>query len=106
MENNQPIIPLWRDHRFESDPRKINTNKPYWVYVIKNDENKHYIGLSENVLVRLDQHNQGLSKWTSKFKNWKIVYTKQFGNLTEARKWENYLKKQKGGNGFKKIIGP
>jgi hypothetical protein len=34
-----------------------------------------------------------------------VIYTKNFENITDARKWELYLKKQKGGNGFKKEIG-
>ena len=84
----------------------MDTCKPYWVYVIKCDEDRYYIGLSEDTVVRLDEHNKGLSKWTSRYKNWQIVYTKRFDNLTDARKWENYFKRQKGGNGFKKIISP
>ena len=82
----------------------MNTNKPYKVYVIKSENNRLYIGLSENIKIRLKQHNSSHSKWTKRFKSWQIIYEKECNNLSEARKWENYLKKQKGGNGFKKII--
>jgi len=99
-----PIIPPWRDRRFESLPRNMNTNKPYEVYIIKSDCEKFYIGLSENAEHRLNEHNLGLSKWTSKYKNWEIIYIKKLKNLSEARKWENYLKRQKGGNGLRKVI--
>jgi putative endonuclease len=77
----------------------------YTVYVIRCDENRYYIGFTENLENRLIQHNSGQSGWTKKYKNWRIVYTKKFTNTTDARKWEIYLKKQKGGNGFKKEIG-
>jgi len=82
----------------------MNTNKPYKVYIIKSECAKFYIGLSEDIEKRLTEHNTGKSKWTNKYKNWKIIYRKKFKNLSEARKWENYLKRQKGGNGLKKII--
>ena len=82
----------------------MNTNKPYEVYVIKSECGRFYIGLSENAENRLKQHNEGKSKWTSRYKNWKIIYKKVFNSLSEARKWENYLKRQKGGNGLKRII--
>ena len=82
----------------------MNTDKPYEVYVIKSKCGKFYIGLSENAENRLKKHNEGKSKWTSKYKNWRIIYKKEFKNLSEARKWENYLKRQKGGNGLKKVI--
>jgi putative endonuclease len=36
----------------------------YQVYVIRNTAGKFYIGLGENVQLRLQQHNQGISKWT------------------------------------------
>ena len=82
----------------------MNTNKPYYVYIIICDEGKIYIGLSEDIEKRIGQHNSGKSKWTSKYSNWRQVYKKKFENLTDARKWENYLKSQKGGNGIKKIL--
>jgi putative endonuclease len=82
----------------------MDTNKLYEVYVIKSENNRYYIGLSENADKRLKEHNQGLSKWTKRDKNWQIIYRKKCNNLTEARKWENYLKKQKGGQGFKRLV--
>ncbi|MDD5032130.1 MAG: GIY-YIG nuclease family protein [Patescibacteria group bacterium] len=83
----------------------MDTKKPYYVYVIRSENSRHYIGLSENTEERVEEHNLGLSNWTSRYKNWKIIYKRKFDSLTEARRWENYLKRQKGGNGFKKIIG-
>ena len=82
----------------------MNTNKPYKVYVIRSECKRRYIGLSENPKSRLTRHNAGLSKWTSRYRNWTIIYEREFCNLSEARKWENYLKRQRGGNGLKKII--
>ena len=76
----------------------------YSVYVIKCEEGNFYIGLSSDVNRRIEAHNKKLSKWTRRFTNWKPVYVKEFDNYTDARKWEIFLKKQKGGNSFKRII--
>lgn len=78
--------------------------KKYYVYVIKCNIGKLYIGLSSNLSRRIDAHNKKLSLWTKRYSGWKKIYEKEFDNYTDARKWEIYLKKQKGGNGLKRII--
>jgi putative endonuclease len=77
----------------------------YQVYVIQNAEGRFYIGLSENVANRLDQHNHGISKWTRYRGPWTLVWTSEPQSLSDARKLENHLKAQKGGFGFRAIIG-
>ena len=82
------------------------TDKPYQVYVLQNPAGKFYIGLSEDIQLRLQQHNTGVSKWTKKYIGpWSIVWNSQWLSLTEARKLENLLKQQKGGVGFYKMTG-
>jgi putative endonuclease len=77
----------------------------YKVYVIQNAQGRFYIGLSENVEVRLNQHNEGVSTWTRNKGPWSLVWTSHEMALSEARKFENNLKAQKGGLGFFKITG-
>ncbi len=78
------------------------STKPYFCYILwSNIGKKFYIGVTENVKLRLDQHNAGISKWTKRYAGtWKLVWTNEFQNLSDARKFENKLKKQKGGTGF------
>jgi len=53
----------------------------------------------------LSQHNNGdIPKWTSGFNDWIVIYQKESDNYTDARKWEIYLKKQKGGRGLEIIL--
>jgi putative endonuclease len=78
----------------------------YKVYVIENPSGKLYIGLSEDVSTRLQQHNEGISKWTKGKGPWKLLWTSQAMPLSDARKLENHLKKQKGGNGLRQYIAP
>jgi predicted GIY-YIG superfamily endonuclease len=79
--------------------------KKYRVYVIRNGEGRHYIGLSEDVGQRLVDHNTGVSKWTKHRGPWHLVWTGEPMTLGEARKLENLLKAQKGGEGFYRLTG-
>jgi putative endonuclease len=80
-------------------------DKHYQVYILQNESRKRYIGLSENVNLRLQQHNDGESKWTSKHGPWEMLWTSKAMSLADARKLENQLKRAKGGNGFYQITG-
>jgi len=75
------------------------------VYVIRNTTGKFYIGLSENVAKRLEQHSQGVSKWTRHRGPWSLIWTSESLSLSDARKLENRLKRQKGGVGFRYLTG-
>jgi putative endonuclease len=77
----------------------------YQVYVIRNIAGKFYIGLSEDIQIRLRQHNQVVSKWTRHRGPWSLVWESESLTLSEARKLENQLKRQKGGAGFRKLTG-
>jgi putative endonuclease len=77
----------------------------YRVYALQNRERNFYIGLSDDVARRIDQHNLGLSKWTRGKGPWKLVWEGESMNLSKARKLELLLKRQKGGEGFYRLTG-
>ncbi len=77
----------------------------YKVYVLRSIAGKRYIGLSQDVPARLAQHNQGVSKWTKGKGPWSLVWTSEAMSLSDARRLENLLKRQKGGAGFYAITG-
>ena len=77
----------------------------YQVYVLQNAQGRFYIGLSEDVLTRLRQHNSGVSTWTRSRGPWTLVWTSQTVPLAAARKLERHLKSQKGGDGFYRLTG-
>ena len=66
----------------------------YRVYVLQNGAGKHYIGLSEDVSVRLREHNAGVSRWTRGKGPWTLLWTSEALSLSDARKLENKLKRQ------------
>jgi predicted GIY-YIG superfamily endonuclease len=77
----------------------------YWVYVLRNPSHRHYIGVSDDVARRLEQHNTGVSRWAGANGPWLLVWQSDRLTLSEARKLENLLKRQKGGAGFYQLTG-
>jgi putative endonuclease len=76
----------------------------YQVYVLNNSAGRKYIGLSQDPQTRLLQHNSGISHWTKGKGPWTIVWLSNPMNLSEARKFENKLKRQKGGLGLNPLV--
>ena len=77
----------------------------YVIHVIQCDEGKYYIGSTSDVKKRIREHNAGLSKWTSRYNNWKLVHLEQFTTRREALIRERFIKKQKRGDVFYQILG-
>jgi predicted GIY-YIG superfamily endonuclease len=77
-------------------------SKNYWVYVLKLEQDKWYVGVSTNPEKRFQQHKNGFAgaRFTKKFKPIDIVDKKNLGKISydEAQKFENkvvrtYMKK-------------
>ena len=77
----------------------------YYIYVLRNIARKHYIGVTEDLQRRLIQHNFGVSTWTRSRGPWEMVWNSPPLSLSQARKLEIFLKKQKGGIGFYNYTG-
>jgi putative endonuclease len=77
----------------------------YKVYLLRNSTGKIYIGISIDVALRLDQHNREISKWTKGKGPWTLIWTSEAKSLSDARKLENRLKRQKGGRGLYTMTG-
>ncbi|HQF57446.1 MAG TPA: GIY-YIG nuclease family protein [Candidatus Magasanikbacteria bacterium] len=64
----------------------------YITYVLKDDYNKLYKGVTNNLVRRFNEHKKGKTKTTSRMKGLKVVYTEEFDSFKEARKREVYFK--------------
>jgi putative endonuclease len=56
----------------------------YWVYILKNQVSIYYKGYTTDLDKRLNEHNSGLSRYTSNKGPWFIVYSKIFETKKEA----------------------
>ena len=77
----------------------------YYVYVIKSlIRNYIYVGMTNNIDRRLNQHNSGKEKTTKPYKPFNIVLLEKFNSRIDARKREIYLKSGCGKEFIKKLI--
>jgi putative endonuclease len=76
----------------------------YRVYLLQNAAGLRYIGISNDVARRLRDHNGGKSRWTKSRGPWKVIWQSRSLSLGEARKLENLLKRQKGGDGLESLL--
>lgn len=77
----------------------------HYVYVLKNKDDRFYIGITSNVRERLKAHNAGNSRFTNMYKPWKLIYFEAYLDESLARKRELKLKNHaKGFQELKKRI--
>jgi predicted GIY-YIG superfamily endonuclease len=77
----------------------------YRVYVLQNSLRHRYIGFTENIALRVQQHNSGMTPSTRGKGPWELIWQSDRLELIDARGLELNLKRQKGGNGFYQITG-
>jgi len=67
-------------------------------------DNSFYIGYTHNLEKRLNEHNEGRSKYTSRKMPWKLVYFETFDLKRDAIIREKQLKKYRNTKYLEKII--
>jgi len=68
----------------------------YSVYILFSEKlNKYYIGQTENIEVRLNNHNEGLSDFTRRGIPWRLVYVENYSTRAEAQARELQIKNKK-----------
>jgi len=77
----------------------------YFVYVIQSVEGYHYTGMTEDLELRLEQHNNhALSLWTRRGTRWKVVYFEELDSKDAALKREKWLKTGVGRDFLRRVI--
>ena len=69
-----------------------------YVYVLQSeqDSDRHYVGITDDIVRRLEEQNSGKSTHTNKFRPWKIVVSVGFVDAAKATAFESYLKSGSG----------
>ena len=69
-----------------------------YVYVLQSEQvpGRYYIGITDDPMRRLEEHNSGKSIHTNKFKPWEIAVSIGFADAAEATAFEIYLKSGSG----------
>ncbi|MEK9154797.1 MAG: GIY-YIG nuclease family protein [Patescibacteria group bacterium] len=74
------------------------------VYILKDEEGRFYVGSTDNLERRLNQHRLGHTQTTRNMKGPKLVFSQEYDNLEQARKIEKRIKKLKRKDYIVKII--
>lgn len=67
----------------------------YWVYMLRCDDDSYYIGITNDITHRVDEHNMSKDKHAYTFKRRPVVlvYSAEFNDVHEAIHWEKVLKR-------------
>lgn len=82
----------------------------FYIYAIKNDNNKIYIGHTGNIEERIKRHNGVLKNKAKSYTNknhcgeWKIIHQEIFKTRVEAMTRERQLKSYQGRQFIKRLI--
>ena len=69
----------------------------FTVYAIISDvDGRIYVGFTNNLERRLNEHNRGKTKSTKHYRPWKLLYSESFPNRSLARNREIFLKRGSG----------
>lgn len=75
------------------------------VYVLKSEVNgRLYIGQTQNLVLRLKEHNAGKTKSIKPYIPYKVIYIEQLESRIEAVKREKYLKSGSGREFLRKTL--
>ncbi len=68
----------------------------YYVYIIYSSKlDRYYIGHTENIYKRIAEHNNGISRFTSKANDWELKYSAEFPDRASAHQREMEIKRKK-----------
>jgi len=70
----------------------------YTVYILRSELNdRFYYGFTEQeIFNRLQDHNNGKSRHTKKFRPWRLIWYASFTSKEKAQSFERYLKTPSG----------
>ena len=76
----------------------------FYVYIIRSKEGFLYIGSTEDIQKRVQQHNAHLSFWTKRGTEWKVLHTETLSTRKDALIRERALKSGQGRAWIKKLL--
>jgi len=77
-----------------------------YVYIIKSKKNNRlYIGSTDDIALRLRQHNMGNVKSTKAYMPWELIKCEEHQDKTIALKREKFFKSGKGRRVLKNLLG-
>ncbi|CAZ94964.1 GIY-YIG nuclease family protein [Zobellia galactanivorans] len=68
----------------------------FFTYILYSESlDRYYVGSTQDMSVRLEEHLKNHKGFTSKAKDWEVKYTESYPTRTEALRRERQIKKWK-----------
>lgn len=84
---------------------RLEDAKMYFVYVISSSKKNYiYVGLTNDVSRRMDEHNKGYNKTTKPYRPFELKFQEKYSTRSEAREKEKYLKSGSGREFLKSLL--
>lgn len=74
------------------------------TYILECDDKTYYVGSTNDLDRRISEHEGGKSRYTKKKLPVRLVFKKEFEDIKKARKFENFIKRQRNRNLYNKLI--
>jgi len=79
--------------------------KMYFVYVISSSKKNYiYVGLTNDVSRRMDEHNKGYNKTTKPYRPFELKFQEKYSTRSKAREREKDLKSGSGKEFLKSLL--
>ena len=75
-----------------------------YVYILRCSDDTYYVGLTERIKARLQEHNNQMCRYTKNRLPVRLVWFSIFKNKKKAAEFEQYLKSGSGNAFFKKRL--
>jgi len=77
----------------------------FYVYILRSAKNNSlYIGYTNDLKRRFDEHNKGKNKYTKPLRPFKLVFYEAFSDRIDAKRREIYLKSGWGRKSIKALL--
>lgn len=77
---------------------------PYLYILLNETGTRTYTGVSQDVDRRLKQHNEGRVKSSRPYRPYRVIYSKEFSTMSEARQEEQFFKSTTGRRRLKEML--
>ncbi len=74
----------------------VRFNAMHYVYILKLENNQHYIGCTEDLKLRLEKHKHHGVPTTSRIRPDELIFYAAFNSKEKAYAFEKYLKSSSG----------
>ena len=77
----------------------------FTVYILQSlITGRYYVGHTDDLSRRIEEHNTGQAKYTRRGKPWRVVYTEKYQSRTMAMKREREIKGKKSRKYIQELI--